>query len=94
MVRERSNEKDQREGETELNSLRLFKSDLGTYIRTYTATAWAQRLLARESGATVVILGGTTNSSSESLYGVGNDAGDLNGYSPTYLANKCYDASW
>lgn len=34
--KERSNEKDQQEGETELNSLRLFKSDLGTYIRTYT----------------------------------------------------------
>ena len=33
-------------------------------------------------------------SADESLYGVGNDAGDLNGYSPTYLANKCYDASW
>ena len=53
--------------------------------------AWAQGLLARESGATVVILGDTNNSSRESLYGLGNDAGDLNGYSPTHLANKCYD---
>ena len=53
--------------------------------------AWAQGLLARESGATVVILGDTNNSSRESLYGLGNDAGDLNGYAPTHLANKCYD---
>ena len=53
--------------------------------------AWAQGLLARESGATVVILGDTNNSSRESLYGLGNDAGDLNGYSPTHLTNKCYD---
>ena len=53
--------------------------------------AWAQTLLARESGATVVILGDTNNSSRESLYGLGNDAGDLNGYSPTHLTNKCYD---
>ena len=53
--------------------------------------AWAQTLLAQESGATVVILGDTNNSSRESLYGAGNDAGDLNGYSPTHLTNKCYD---
>jgi hypothetical protein len=53
--------------------------------------AWAKGLLARESGATVVILGDTNNSSRESLYGLGNDAGDLNGYAPTHLANKCYD---
>ena len=53
--------------------------------------AWAQGLLARESGATVVILGDTNNSSRESLYGLGNDAGDLNGYLPTHLTSKCYD---
>ena len=53
--------------------------------------AWAQTLLARESGATVVILGDTNNSSRESLYGLGNDAGDLNGYASTHLTNKCYD---
>lgn len=54
--------------------------------------AWAEGLLARESGATVVILGGTTNNSSrESLYGLGNDAGDFNGYAATHLTNKCYD---
>jgi hypothetical protein len=53
--------------------------------------AWAQKLLARESGATVVILGDTNNSSRESLYGVGSDAGELNGYAPTHLTNKCYD---
>ena len=53
--------------------------------------AWAQGLLARESGATVVILGDTNNSSRESLYGLGNDAGELNGYAPTHLTNKCYD---
>ncbi len=52
---------------------------------------WAQRLLAQESGATIVILGDTNNSSRESLYGLGNDAGDLNGYAPTHLTNKCYD---
>ena len=53
--------------------------------------AWAQGLLARESGATVVILGDTNNSSRESLYGLGNDAGELNGYASTHLTNKCYD---
>ena len=53
--------------------------------------AWEQGLLARESGATVVILGDTNSSSRESLYDLGNDAGELNGYSPTHLANKCYD---
>ena len=52
---------------------------------------WAQRLLAQESGATVVILGDTNNSSRESLYGLGNDAGDLNGHASTHLTNKCYD---
>ena len=53
--------------------------------------AWVQGLLARELGATVVILGDTNNSSRESLYGLGNDAGDLNGYASTHLTNKCYD---
>ncbi len=53
--------------------------------------AWAQGLLARESGATVVILGDTNNSSRESLYALGNDAGELNGYASTHLTNKCYD---
>ena len=53
--------------------------------------AWAEGLLARESGATVVILGDTNNSSRESLYGLGNDAGELNGYASTHLTNKCYD---
>ena len=53
--------------------------------------AWAQGLLARESGATVVILGDTNSSSRESLYGLGNDAGEFNGYAPTHLTNNCYD---
>jgi endonuclease/exonuclease/phosphatase family metal-dependent hydrolase len=53
--------------------------------------AWAQGLLARESGAAVVILGDTNNSSRESLYGLGSDAGELNGYASTHLTNKCYD---
>ena len=53
--------------------------------------AWVQGLLARESGATVVILGDTNNGSRESLYGLGNDAGELNGYASTHLTNKCYD---
>ena len=53
--------------------------------------AWAQGLLARESGATVVILGDTNNSSRESLYGLGNDAGDLNGYASTHLGGKAFD---
>ena len=53
--------------------------------------AWAEGLLARESGATVVILGDTNNSSRESLYGLGNDAGELNGYASTHLTNKCFD---
>jgi hypothetical protein len=54
--------------------------------------AWAQGLLARESGGAVVILGDKTNNSGrESLSGLGDDAGDLNGYAPTHLTNKCYD---
>jgi endonuclease/exonuclease/phosphatase family metal-dependent hydrolase len=53
--------------------------------------AWVQGLLARESGAAVVILGDTNNSSRESLYGLGSDAGELNGYASTHLTNKCYD---
>ena len=53
--------------------------------------AWAEGLLARELGATVVILGDTNNSSRESLYGLGNDASELNGYASTHLTNKCYD---
>jgi endonuclease/exonuclease/phosphatase family metal-dependent hydrolase len=54
-------------------------------------SAWVQGLLARESGSAVVILGDTNNSSRESLYGLGNDAGELNGYAATHLTNKCYD---
>jgi len=36
-------------------------------------------------------LGRHKNSSRESLYGLGNDAGELNGYASTHLTNKCYD---
>ena len=38
-----------------------------------------------------VILGDTNSSSRESLYGLGNDAGEFNGYAPTHLTNNCYD---
>jgi hypothetical protein len=31
------------------------------------------------------------NSGRETLYGLGNDAGELNGYASTHLTNKCYD---
>ncbi len=52
---------------------------------------WATALLSRESGATVVIVGDTNNSDRKSLYGVGRDAGELNGFAATHLTNKCFD---
>jgi hypothetical protein len=53
--------------------------------------AWATSLLAREPGATVVVVGDTNNTDRRSLYGLGSDAGELNGYASTHLTNKCYD---
>ncbi len=53
--------------------------------------AWATALLSREPEATVVIAGDTNNSDRKSLYGIGTDAGELNGFAATHLTNKCYD---
>ena len=52
---------------------------------------WAKGLLAREPGATVVIAGDTNDSDRQPLFGIGRDAGELNGYAATHLTNKCYD---
>jgi endonuclease/exonuclease/phosphatase family metal-dependent hydrolase len=53
--------------------------------------AWATDLLAREPGATVVILGDTNNTDRQPLYGIGREAGELNNFAATHLTNKCYD---
>jgi hypothetical protein len=53
--------------------------------------AWATSLLAREPGASVVIVGDTNNSDREPLYGVGREAGTLNAFAATHLTNRCYD---
>ena len=52
---------------------------------------WATGLLAREPGATVVIVGDTNNTDRQPLYGIGREAGELNGFAATHLTNKCYD---
>jgi hypothetical protein len=52
---------------------------------------WAKGLLAREQGAMVVIAGDTNFSDRQSVYGVGQDAGDLNRYAATHLTGKCFD---
>ena len=53
--------------------------------------AWATGLLSREPGATVLVVGDTNNSDRTSLYGIGHEAGELNGFAATHLTNKCYD---
>lgn len=53
--------------------------------------SWATGLLARETDATVLIVGDTNNSDRHSLYGVGRDAGELNRYAATHLAGRCLD---
>lgn len=52
---------------------------------------WMKHQLARDPGAAVVIIGDTNNSDRRSLYGIGNDAAELNGYAPTHLGGKCFD---
>jgi hypothetical protein len=52
---------------------------------------WVSQQLAREPGATVVVVGDTNNTDRRSLYGVGRDAGELNNFAATHLTNKCYD---
>ena len=53
--------------------------------------AWATGLLTREPGATVVIAGDTNNTDRQPLYGIGREAGELNGFAATHITNKCYD---
>ena len=53
--------------------------------------AWAKGLLVREPGATVLIVGDTNTSDRKSLYGIGDEAGELNAFAATHLTNKCYD---
>jgi hypothetical protein len=52
---------------------------------------WARDLLARDPGATVVILGDTNNSDRAPLYGLGKEVAELNGFAPTHLGGKCFD---
>lgn len=56
--------------------------------------SWMRGQLQRESGATVVVCGDTNNSATRpgtSLYGIGREAGELNGYAATHLTGKCFD---
>jgi hypothetical protein len=52
---------------------------------------WMKEQFVREPGASVVVIGDTNNSDRGSLYGIGNDAGELNGYAATHLGGKCFD---
>jgi hypothetical protein len=52
---------------------------------------WLNQQLARDPGATVVVVGDTNNTDRRSLYGVGRDAGELNAFAATHLTNKCFD---
>lgn len=52
---------------------------------------WATALLSREPGANVLIVGDTNFSERLSIYGIGQEAGELNGFAPTHTTNKCYD---
>ena len=52
---------------------------------------WVNQQIAREPGATVVVVGDTNNTDRRSLYGVGREAGELNAFAATHLTNKCYD---
>lgn len=52
---------------------------------------WVKEQLAREPGATVVVLGDTNNSNRAPLYGIGHEAGELNGFAATHLSGKAYD---
>ena len=39
----------------------------------------------------MVIAGDTNNTDRQPLYGIGREAGELNGFAATHLTNKCYD---
>jgi hypothetical protein len=52
---------------------------------------WARTLSEREPRAVVVIAGDTNFSDRQSVYGLGRDAGELNGYAATHLAGRCID---
>ena len=52
---------------------------------------WVKDQLAREPGATVVVLGDTNNSNRAPLYGIGREVGELNGFAPTHLGGKAFD---
>lgn len=53
--------------------------------------SWATGLLGREPGATVLIVGDTNNRDRKSLYGIEQEAGELNEFAATHLTKKCYD---
>jgi hypothetical protein len=52
---------------------------------------WVKEQLAREPGATVVVLGDTNNSNRAPLYGIGHEVGELNGFAATHLSGKAFD---
>lgn len=55
---------------------------------------WMAEQLARQPGASVVVAGDTNDSDTapgQSLYGVGREAGELDGFAATHLAGKCFD---
>jgi hypothetical protein len=54
--------------------------------------AWMQGQLQRDPGSTVVVLGDTNNSETgKPLFGLGSEAGELNGFAATHLTGKCFD---
>jgi hypothetical protein len=53
--------------------------------------AWVKDQLVREPGASVVVLGDTNNSDHASLYGIGHEVAELNGFAATHLSGKPFD---
>jgi hypothetical protein len=54
--------------------------------------AWMKDQLQRDPGSTVVVLGDTNHSETgKPLFGLGTDAGELNGFAATHLTGKCFD---
>jgi hypothetical protein len=55
---------------------------------------WMAEEVARDPGASVVVLGDTNDSDANpgpSLYGIGREAGELDGFAATHLIGKCFD---
>lgn len=55
---------------------------------------WVQHLVSREPGSSVLVVGDTNSTvtrSGVSLFGIGREANELNGFAATHLAGKCFD---